>query len=110
MSGCLSSVGDFATKFWTPIERAFRKFGKKFSEALLKTETGSWKGPIRSGFGLHLVFINEHIEGRVPELDEVRDVVARDWSAEKRKEIKVAIIAKKDIDFGMGRMYRPNVG
>ena len=25
--------------------------------------------------------------------------------AEKRKEIKVAIIAKKDIDFGMGRMY-----
>ena len=25
--------------------------------------------------------------------------------AEKRKEIKVAIIANKDIDFGMGRMY-----
>ena len=32
-------------------------------------------------------------------------IISSKSRAEKRKEIKVAIIAKKDIDFGMGRMY-----
>ena len=32
-------------------------------------------------------------------------IISSKSRTEKRKEIKVAIIAKKDIDFGMGRMY-----
>ena len=32
-------------------------------------------------------------------------IISSKSRTEKRKEIKVAIIANKDIDFGMGRMY-----
>jgi len=34
-----------------------------------------------------------------------QEIIGSKSRTEKRKEIKVAIIAKKDIDFGMGRMY-----
>ena len=34
-----------------------------------------------------------------------QEIISSKSRTEKRKEIKVAIIANKDIDFGMGRMY-----
>ena len=68
-----------------------KMFGQEFSEGLLKTQTGSWQGPVRSGFGVHLVFVSERIDGRSPSLDEVRGAVERDWSAAKRKESNEAI-------------------
>ena len=71
-----------------------RIFGKEFSWDILKLETGSWQEPIRSGFGLHLIYISERIDGRPPKLSEVRDAVARDWSSMKRKKDNEAIYEK----------------
>jgi len=34
-----------------------------------------------------------------------QEIIGSKSRTEKRKEIKVAIIANKDIDFGLGRMY-----
>ena len=45
-------------------------------------------GPGRSGFGLHLVFVEKRTEGKVAKLEEVREAVARDWSAAKRREMR----------------------
>ena len=59
-------------------------FGMGFSEELDKLTIGDWQGPIRSGFGIHLIRLAARTEGRLPELAEIRSVVQREWSNEKR--------------------------
>lgn len=60
--------------------------GGKFLQYLRETPTGSWQGPIASGFGLHLVRIDERIDGKPPSLNAVREQVVRDWTALQRKQ------------------------
>lgn len=71
-----------------------RILGAQFMQALRETPTGSWQGPIKSGFGQHLVFIDEFVESKASRLNDVRQQVVRDWSAEKRKETNQAIYEK----------------
>ena len=63
-----------------------RVLGEDFLKALREIPVGDWQGPIRSGFGLHLVHIDENIAGKASELNEVRELVVRDLNAEKRKQ------------------------
>jgi hypothetical protein len=63
-------------------------FGSEFADAIGKAKEGLWIGPIASGFGLHIVRVSEHQEGRVPALTEVRDAVLREWSNDKRKQLE----------------------
>ena len=67
-----------------------RTLGSQFLKSLCETPQGSWQGPIVSGFGLHLVHISERIDGEVPELPEIRDIVMLEWTAVKRKETNEA--------------------
>ena len=62
-----------------------RLFGTVFTEGLQGIETGRWSGPVESGFGLHLVFIEERVAGRAPALGEVREAVQREWLSQQRK-------------------------
>ena len=62
-----------------------RLFGTDFAAAVLPLPTGEWSGPVRSGYGLHLVKILRRTPGRIPSLDEVRDRVADDLAYENRK-------------------------
>jgi hypothetical protein len=55
-----------------------RTFGEKFAEALADVDPGDWSQPIASGYGLHLVRIEDVVPARVPTLDEVRTAVDRD--------------------------------
>ena len=63
-----------------------RQFGTGFAARLLNLQTGVWAGPVRSGFGVHFVFIEDRIESRVPDLEEVRDAVERDLVAQRRRD------------------------
>lgn len=63
-----------------------RTFGSPFADALTGQPVGEWTGPVVSGFGLHLVLIEEMTPGRTPELDEARDAVLRDWQSEHKKK------------------------
>ena len=63
-----------------------RLFGSVFTDGLQGLETGHWAGPVESGFGVHLVFIEARAAGRLPELAEVRDAVQREWLSERRRE------------------------
>jgi len=62
------------------------QFGQAFAATLLEVEPGRWVGPIRSGFGLHLVYVKDRREARMPELAEVRAAVERDLIADRRKQ------------------------
>ena len=64
-----------------------RNFGSEFAAALEQVPTGSWQGPVRSGYGLHYVFVAENIPARDPILDEVRDAVERDLLSEQTRQI-----------------------
>jgi hypothetical protein len=63
-----------------------RYFGKVFTDGLVGLKPGQWSGPVESGFGLHLVIIDERVPARAPELEEVRETVQREWMSERRRE------------------------
>ena len=48
-----------------------KEFGPQFALAVAKLPIGSWQGPIESGFGWHLVFVESAIPGHVPDFEEV---------------------------------------
>lgn len=64
-----------------------RLFGAEFEAALRGQPVGEWLGPLKSGYGAHLVRIDARVPGRVATLAEVRDAVARDWSAARRQQL-----------------------
>jgi parvulin-like peptidyl-prolyl isomerase len=60
-------------------------FGKEFTAEVFRLPLGEWRGPLRSGLGVHLVVVQARSEGRVPALAEVRDAVEREWASERRQ-------------------------
>ncbi len=62
-----------------------RQFGSQFADSLLKLEQGEWTGPVRSGFGLHLVRIDRFTPARDPGLIEVRAKVKIEWLEQRRR-------------------------
>src|SRR5512143_1985886 len=68
-------------------EEIGRVFGEGFAKAVAGLEPGRWSGPVKSGYGLHLVYVSERAEGRPRPLAEVRDAVQREWLAARHKEI-----------------------
>ncbi len=74
----------------TPFEVA-RLFGQQFTEELFQAATGTWQGPIASGYGLHLVRISEKVDARMPELAAVIDKVRTDYMFEQRQKTNKAI-------------------
>lgn len=65
-----------------------RTFGRDFADELSRMPPGGWAGPVYSGLGVHVVRVTDREEGRLPELDEVRPVVEREWLAARRQELK----------------------
>jgi peptidyl-prolyl cis-trans isomerase C len=63
----------------TSIEDIDNAFGGGFSGALDDLPVGKWSGPVQSGYGSHLVFIERKEEARVPDFEEIRDYVAREY-------------------------------
>jgi hypothetical protein len=66
------------------------RFGGSFAPALASHPLRAWSGPIESGFGQHLVWIEERTEGRVSPFEEVRDAVLREWRFAKRAAAREA--------------------
>lgn len=60
-----------------------RQFGNEFAESLIKLSTGQWHGPVRSGLGLHLVYISRIDLPPPATLAMVRERVERDWAADR---------------------------
>ena len=62
------------------------RFGRKFTAALQAIEPGRWDGPVSSGYGLHLVIIDEYVPSRAPTLEEVQRSVRHDWHSHQREK------------------------
>ena len=65
-------------------EALAKEFGPQFVVALEKVKPGSWQGPIESGYGWHLVFVDTVIPGRIPVLEEIEPDAKTAWLAEQK--------------------------
>jgi hypothetical protein len=83
-----------ATLDSTALGEVARIFGDEFAVALLKAEPGRWVGPVRSGYGLHIVIVDRSEGGQLPALADVRPLVERDFMAERRTRALDAMYAK----------------
>ncbi len=68
--------------------RMVANLGEKFTAALDTLPVGEWSGPVESGYGTHLVFLSAREPGKLPALAEVRAEVEREWSRDRREEIR----------------------
>lgn len=71
-----------------PPDQVGRVLGGDFAAALFELTPGAWQGPIESGYGWHLVFVDSLTPGRVPEFEEVETDVKAAWVADQRAEFK----------------------
>ena len=58
-------------------------FGSGFTDQVVKLEPGRWHGPIRSGFGVHLVYVDDVLRPTTPDLADIRDRVQEAWMLEQ---------------------------
>lgn len=90
----ISSLGDrFMLQPYYPTQSTdsiAREFGKTFAESVAPMEAGRWHGPVYSGYGLHLVYVHDRTDSRLPGIDEVRKEVVRDLMSERKEKVNAA--------------------
>ncbi|WP_425093440.1 peptidyl-prolyl cis-trans isomerase [Tropicimonas sp. S265A] len=65
-------------------------FGAGFFDQVATLETGIWAGPVTSGFGTHLVRVNESDPETLVPFEEVRDRVELAWRASMAQDLRAA--------------------
>jgi parvulin-like peptidyl-prolyl isomerase len=87
-------IGDFGDPFMLQRyypekteQRVASLFGREFARSVFELQPGRWHGPVLSGYGTHLVYVDGRREFPAPTLAEVEERVRQDWIDEKRKEI-----------------------
>jgi hypothetical protein len=63
-----------------------KEFGPQFAKAVEALTPGSWQGPIESGFGWHLVYVDTVIPGRVPAFEEIEQDVKIAWLNQQKAQ------------------------
>jgi hypothetical protein len=69
-------------------EQVAKDFGPGFADALFASHPGAWVGPIRSGYGWHLVRIDTLEPSRIPAIEEIEADVRAAWTGERYREIR----------------------
>ena len=67
-----------------------REFGNDFADELAGVAPGHWSGPLRSSYGVHLVFVDDATPGRAATLADARAAVERDVEAAHRQRAEDA--------------------
>jgi len=74
-------------------EQIAREFGPEFAEALFRLTAGTWQGPIRSGYGWHLVRVEAIEPGRLPAFEEIEADIKAAWLDQREHAIKETAFA-----------------
>jgi parvulin-like peptidyl-prolyl isomerase len=78
-----------------------RLFGADFARAVLAMTPGTWNGPVRSSYGLHLVRVTDIRPAEPRGFEVVRDAVSNDWRRERERNTKAAYLAKLRDKYGV---------
>ncbi len=63
-------------------------FGPVFASALFAVAPGAWAGPIESGYGWHIVWVDAMTPPRVPAFEEVERDVKTAWLEDRRADMR----------------------
>jgi hypothetical protein len=61
-------------------------FGDEFADSLLVVEPGRWSGPLKSGYGTHLVLVTAREAASAPVFETVRDKVLAEWRRDSEQK------------------------
>jgi len=81
-----------------PREQVAILFGDALADAVFSAAPGTWVGPFRSDFGLHVVRVSSRTERTLPPYAEIRDRVAEEFAADRRR-------ARNDAEYARMRSH-----
>ncbi|MGL4966813.1 MAG: peptidyl-prolyl cis-trans isomerase [Inquilinus sp.] len=76
-------------------------FGEEFAKAVFGLQPGQWRGPLKSGYGLHLVFVSARTAAGRPQFDTVRDTVVEEWRREQEEKTNREFLARLHEKYGV---------
>ena len=69
-----------------------RLFGEDFAATLFTLEPGSWQGPVRSGYGYHLVYLFHLKDAEPIPFADNKTRVTQDWQRDRYEQAKQGIL------------------
>ncbi|SDA92671.1 peptidylprolyl isomerase [Mesorhizobium qingshengii] len=78
----------------TRLTNVAETYGAEVADGARRAPVGQWVGPVRSGYGFHLIRVTERQAGRLPALTEVHDTVQAEWIQAKRHEVEERRLAE----------------
>jgi hypothetical protein len=69
-------------------------FGTGVFEQIVALDPGTWSGPVRSGYGAHLVRLDSLVPGSVPAFETVRGRIEQEWRSDKANELRLDRLAQ----------------
>lgn len=64
--------------------------GEVFTRELPKLTLGKWQGPVSSVYGVHLVLLTQRTDAKEPSLEDVQDLVKREWTRDRQQKASEA--------------------
>lgn len=77
------------------------QFGAEFARAIFLLKPGSWAGPVKSGYGVHLVRVTDLIPATPRPFEEARLKILEEWRHEQETETKAAYLGKLREKYGV---------
>ena len=62
-------------------------FGADFAREVFALEPGAWRGPVKSGYGFHLVFVTRRTPTAPKPFETVKDAVLAEWRGARQTEL-----------------------
>ncbi|MEZ4474522.1 MAG: peptidylprolyl isomerase [bacterium] len=80
------------------MEHLRRLLGQRFADAVADAPAGTWIGPVRSSYGLHLLRVERRAPAQVAPFAEVRADVQAAWleaaHADARRRLRARVAAR----------------
>jgi len=90
-SGAVAAGDQFMFQYYYG-DRSFdelaKAFGPQFARALIEVKPGAWAGPIESGYGWHVVFVESLTPERIPAYEEIEADVKSAWIEDHREDVR----------------------
>lgn len=75
------------------LEVVAKEFAPRFAQALLGSPLRSWSGPVESGYGWHLVYVDALTPQRLPDFEEIEPQVRAAWTEAQREQTRAKLYA-----------------
>ncbi len=88
-------------------------FGPDFARAVFLMKPGPWAGPVKSGYGVHLVRVTDLSPATLRPFEEARPKILEEWRHQQEAEAKAAYLGKLREKYGVvidnsaGRLVAP---